>query len=166
MQMRPASTSSLVRAHLHAEFLQPFHQSCQAGSLDDKGYLAVKVEDVTYEMNVSVDKVRAVLRVLQAQEPVGIGARNLRECLSIQIQHLDERGISRPHAYEIVTQFLTELGEHKFGRIAHELKISQQEVSDVWEFVKTKLNPHPAHGFSSTNASDRVSAPAANLSWV
>jgi RNA polymerase sigma-54 factor len=125
------------------------------GSLDDKGYLAVKVEDVAYEMSVPVDKVRAVLRVLQAQEPVGIGARNLRECLSIQIQHLDERGISRPHAYEIVTKFLTELGEHKFGRIAHELKISQQEVAEVWEFVKTKLNPHPAHGFSSTNASDR-----------
>src|SRR5919199_1860934 len=125
------------------------------GSLDEKGYLAVRVEDVAYELSVSVDTVRAVLRVLQAQEPVGIGARNLRECLSIQIAHLEERGMSQPHAREIVTQFLTELGEHKFGRIAHELKISQQEVADVWEFVKTKLNPHPAHGFSPTNASDR-----------
>src|ERR1700716_3851024 len=126
------------------------------GSLDEKGYLAVKVEDVAYELDVSIDKVRAVMRVLQAQEPVGIGARNLRECLSIQIAHLEERGMSQAHALEIVTQFLTELGEHKFGRIAHELKIPQQEVADVWEFVKTKLNPHPAHGFSSTNASDRA----------
>src|SRR5467141_4126603 len=125
------------------------------GSLDEKGYLAVKVEDVAYELDVAVDKVRAVLRVLQAQEPVGIGARNLRECLSLQIAHLEERGMTQPHAREIVTQFLTELGEHKFGRIAHELKVSQQEVAEVWEFVKTKLNPHPAHGFSSTNASDR-----------
>src|SRR5215211_2118920 len=125
------------------------------GSLDEKGYLAVKVEDVAYELDMSVDKVRAVLRVLQAQEPVGIGARNLRECLSIQIAHLEERGMSQPHALEVVTQILTELGEHKFGRIAHELKISQQEVAEVWEFVKTKLNPHPAHGFSPTNASDR-----------
>src|SRR5207253_6664061 len=125
------------------------------GSLDEKGYLAIKIEDVAYELDVPVDKVRAVLRVLQAQEPVGIGARNLRECLSIQIAHLQERGMSQPHALEIVTQFLTELGEHKFGRIAHELKISQQEVADVWEFVKHKLNPHPAHGFSPTNASDR-----------
>jgi RNA polymerase sigma-54 factor len=125
------------------------------GSLDEKGYLTIKLEDVAYELDVSLDKVRAVLRVLQAQEPIGIGARNLRECLSIQIAHLEERGMSRPHAREIVTQFLTELGEHKFGRIAHELRISQQEVSEVWEFVKTKLNPHPAHGFSPTNASDR-----------
>jgi RNA polymerase sigma-54 factor len=125
------------------------------GSLDEKGYLAVKIEDVAYELDVPLDKARAVMRVLQAQEPVGIGARNLRECLSIQIAHLDERGMSQSHALEIVTQFLTELGEHKFGRIAHELKISQQEVADVWDFVKTKLNPHPAHGFSPTNASDR-----------
>jgi RNA polymerase sigma-54 factor len=125
------------------------------GSLDEKGYLAAKIEDVAYEMDVPLDKVRAVLRVLQAQEPIGIGARNLRECLVIQLTHLEERGLSQPYARDIVTQFLTELGEHKFGRIAHELKISQQEVADVWEFVKTKLNPHPAHGFSPTNASDR-----------
>jgi RNA polymerase sigma-54 factor len=125
------------------------------GSLDEKGYLAAKVEEVAYDLDVTVDKVRAVLRVLQAQEPVGIGARNLRECLLLQIQHLEERGLSQPHAREVVTQFLTELGEHKFGRIAHELKISPQEVADVWEFVKTKLNPHPAHGFSPTNSSDR-----------
>jgi RNA polymerase sigma-54 factor len=125
------------------------------GSLDEKGYLAVKLDDVAYELDVDEDRVRAVLRVLQAQEPIGIGARNLRECLSIQIAHLEERGLSQPHALEIVTQFLTELGEHKFSRIAHELKISAEEVSAVWEFVKTKLNPHPAHGFSETNASDR-----------
>jgi RNA polymerase sigma-54 factor len=125
------------------------------GSLDDKGYLAARVEDVAYEMGEPADKIRAVLRVLQAQEPVGIGARNLRECLSIQISHLEERGLTQPYAREIVTQFLTELGEHKFSRIAHELKISLEQVAEVWDFVKTKLNPHPAHGFSSTNASDR-----------
>src|SRR5256714_821135 len=125
------------------------------GSLDEKGYLAVKIEDVAYELDWPFDKVRAVLRVRQAQEPIGIGARRLSECLLIQIDHLEERGLSHPHAREIVSQFLTELGEHKFGRIAHELKMSQQEVADVWDFVKTKLNPHPAHGFSPTNASDR-----------
>src|SRR5918912_524804 len=115
------------------------------GSLDEKGYLSIKIEDVAYELDISIDKVRAVLRVLQAQEPVGIGARNLRECLSIQIAHLEERGLSQPYAREIVSQFLTELGEHKFSRIAHELKIPVSQVEDVWEFVKTKLNPHPAH---------------------
>jgi RNA polymerase sigma-54 factor len=125
------------------------------GSLDDKGYLGIKVEDVAYELTTDIDHVRAVLRVLQAQDPVGVGARNLRECLLIQIDHLEEAGLRQPHAREIVSQFLTELGEHKFAKIAHELKISPNAVSDAWEFVKRKLNPHPAHGFSATNASDR-----------
>ncbi|MDQ6672423.1 MAG: RNA polymerase factor sigma-54 [Chloroflexota bacterium] len=125
------------------------------GSLDDKGYLAARVEDVAYEVEVDVDRVRSVLGVLQSQDPIGIGARNLRECLLIQIDHLDQRGVSQPMVREIVGQFLTELAEHKFSRIANELKVSPDAVSDAWEFVKQKLNPHPAHGFSPTNARDR-----------
>lgn len=125
------------------------------GSLDEKGYLSLRPEEVAYELSVDEERVRAVLRVLQAQEPIGIGARNLRECLLIQISHLEERGLTQPYARDIVSQFLTELGEHKFGRIAHELRIPTDQVEAVWDFVKQKLNPHPAHGFSETNGSDR-----------
>jgi RNA polymerase sigma-54 factor len=125
------------------------------GSLDEKGYLSLRAEEVAYELSVDEERVRAVLRVLQAQEPIGVGARNLRECLLIQIAHLKEQGVEQAYAREIVSQFLTELGEHKFGRIARTLHISTEEVEAVWDFVKEKLNPHPAHGFSETNASDR-----------
>ncbi|MDQ6669370.1 MAG: RNA polymerase factor sigma-54 [Chloroflexota bacterium] len=125
------------------------------GSLDDKGYMSARVEDIAFALDAEVERVRAVLRVLQTEDPIGIGARNLRECLLMQIDHLEQRGVSQPHAREIVSQFLTELGEHKFARIAHELKIPLKSVASAWEFVKQKLNPHPAHGFSSTNTSDR-----------
>jgi RNA polymerase sigma-54 factor len=125
------------------------------GSLDEKGFLAAKLEGIAYELERGVDYVRSVLGVLQTQDPVGVGARNLRECLLIQIDHLAEGGVSQPFVREIVSQFLTELGEHKFTKIALELKTSRESVSAAWEFVKLKLNPHPAHGFSPTNASDR-----------
>jgi RNA polymerase sigma-54 factor len=125
------------------------------GSLDDKGFLRARLEDIAYELETDVGRVEAVLRVLQAQDPVGIGARSVRECLLIQIDHLEQRGISQPHVRDIVSQFLTELGEHKFGRIARELSIPPRSVSDAWEFVKQKLNPHPAQGLSATNASGR-----------
>jgi RNA polymerase sigma-54 factor len=125
------------------------------GSLDDKGYLSASLEEVAYELTVTEDEVRAVLTVLQGLEPIGIGARNLHECLLIQLAYLEAVGITQPNAFEIISHHLVELGEHKFGKIAHELKISQEDVSDVWEFVKSKLNPHPAHGFSETNARDR-----------
>ena len=64
------------------------------GSLDDKGYLAAKVEDIAFALDADVDRVRAVLRVLQAEDPIGIGARNLRECLLIQIDHLEQHGVT------------------------------------------------------------------------
>jgi RNA polymerase sigma-54 factor len=110
---------------------------------------------VAFELDVDVDRVRAMLRVLQAEEPVGIGARNLRECLLMQIDHLAQAGAAQPYAREIVSQFLTELAEHKFGSIARELKISTEAVSAAWQFVKRELNPRPADGFSSTWTSDR-----------
>jgi RNA polymerase sigma-54 factor len=125
------------------------------GSLDDKGYLATSIEEAAYDLNVDERRVRGVLAHLQSLEPIGIGARNLQECLRIQLDYLEQLGVHQPYAREIVRDYLIELGEHKFGKIAHELKISPEEVSDVWEFVKAKLNPHPAHGFSSTNTRDR-----------
>jgi RNA polymerase sigma-54 factor len=125
------------------------------GSLDDKGYLSTSVEEAAYDLEVSEERVKQVLAQLQTQEPIGIGARNLHECLLIQLAYLEALGIHQPHAREIIQTYLVELGEHKFGKIAHELKISPEEVSDVWEFVKSKLNPHPAHGFSATNTRDR-----------
>jgi len=125
------------------------------GSLNEKGYLPIKPSEVAYDLGVSEERVTAVLAVLQAQEPVGIGTRNLRECLLLQIDRLAERGIRQLYASEIVSMYLTELGEHKFARIARELNISQHVVCEAWEFVKRELNPHPAQGFSSINANDQ-----------
>lgn len=125
------------------------------GNLDDKGYLNTTVREAAFELDVDERRVRRVLQQLQSLEPVGIGARNLRECLLIQLDYLEQMGVYQPYAREIISDYLTELGEHKFGKIAHELKISPDEVAEVWEFVKSKLNPHPAHGFSPTNARDR-----------
>ncbi|MCC6174924.1 MAG: RNA polymerase factor sigma-54 [Chloroflexi bacterium] len=125
------------------------------GSLDDKGYLSTSVEEAAYDLEVSEARVKHVLEQLQAQEPIGIGARNLHECLLIQLAYLEVLGIQQPYAREIIEHYMVELGEHKFAKIAHDLKISQDTVSDVWEFVKAKLNPHPAHGFSATNTRDR-----------
>ncbi|HLH22633.1 MAG TPA: RNA polymerase factor sigma-54 [Chloroflexota bacterium] len=125
------------------------------GSLDDKGYLSCTVDEAAYELEVDVRRVRHVLSVLQGLEPIGVGARNLRECLLLQLDYLARNGIEQPHAREIIDEHLFDLGEHKFGKIAHELHISTDAVAAVWNFVKAKLNPHPGHGFSPTNDRDR-----------
>lgn len=122
------------------------------GNLDEKGYLCCSIEEAAYECGVDEYEVDLVLKMLQSLEPPGIGARNLRECLLIQLDYLESVGIRQPFAREIVSTHLTELGEHKFSKIAQELRISSDVVADVWEFIKRDLNPHPAHEFSSASA--------------
>jgi RNA polymerase sigma-54 factor len=124
-------------------------------SLDDKGYLSLSLEDVAIELEVDRERVRRVLKLLQSLEPVGVGARDLRECLLIQIDQLEQLGLHQPHVRDLVSTYLTELGERKFNRIARETQLSLEEISAAHDFVKQKLNPHPAHGFSATNARDR-----------
>jgi RNA polymerase sigma-54 factor len=125
------------------------------GNLDERGYLRCSVEEAAYDLEVDAARVRQVLRQLQALEPVGIGARNLRECLLLQVAYLERLGVHQPYAREIIDEFLLDLGEHRFGKIAQALRIPTETVAAVWEFIKSKLNPHPAQGFSPTNQRDR-----------
>jgi RNA polymerase sigma-54 factor len=127
------------------------------GSLDEKGYLSWSTQDVAVQLDVDESRVRNVLAHLQTLEPIGIGSRNLRECLLIQLRYLAERGISQPYAEEVISDYLYELGERKFSRIARNLGISVADVSAVSEFAKSRLNPHPGHGFAITNLRDRDS---------
>jgi RNA polymerase sigma-54 factor len=127
------------------------------GSLDDKGYLSWSIQDVAVQLDVDESRVRNVLSQLQTLEPIGIGSRNLRECLLIQLRYLAERGITQPYAEEIISDYLYELGERKLSRIAHNLKIDIADVAAVSDFAKDRLNPHPGHGFAVTNLKDRDS---------
>lgn len=118
------------------------------GNLDERGWLSCSLAEIAEFFGVELEDVERILAQIQTLEPVGIGARDLRECLLIQIDYLErEQGIAQAYAREIITGYLTELGEHKFGKIAHDLKISHEEVERVWEFIKRDLNPFPARQF-------------------
>jgi RNA polymerase sigma-54 factor len=117
------------------------------GNLNDNGYLQCTVDEAAYQLNVPVATVERVLTMLQGLEPIGIGARNLRECLLIQINYLRNEGIENPIATKIVEDHLQELAEHKFSRIASELGVSSNDVADASDFIRHRLNPYPAQGY-------------------
>jgi RNA polymerase sigma-54 factor len=116
------------------------------GNLDERGFLDTTVEDAAYMLGVPPEEVEAVLKELQQLEPVGVGARDMKECLLLQIDWLAEQGVTHPHAREIVERHLGQLGEHKFSRIAQEMRIGSQAVADAHVFIKKYLNPFPAQG--------------------
>ncbi len=117
------------------------------GNLDEKGYLRSTYEEIAFATSAPVQQVERVARALQGLEPVGVGARNLGECLLIQLDFLENWGITQPFVREIALNHLHELGEHKMHRIAHQLGATVDEIADAWEFIKRNLNPHPAEAY-------------------
>ncbi|HET7701705.1 MAG TPA: RNA polymerase factor sigma-54 [Candidatus Limnocylindria bacterium] len=131
------------RLHPTAEYL--------IGNINDNGRLeGITLEDAAKTMKVPLAEVERVHKVILSIEPWGIGARDTRECLLVQMEHLEEIGEPvPPHAKQIVAEQFRALGEHKFGDIAQALRITREDVAAAWDYIKESLNPYPAHGFAA-----------------
>lgn len=122
------------------------------GSLDGHGYMTVPLAEVAETLAVDEERVVHVLAALQTLDPPGIGARDLRECLLIQIRAFEERGtVVPPLVRALIETHLKDLGEHKFAEIARELGTAASEVKRTWMFIRSNLNPFPAHAFESSD---------------
>ncbi len=116
------------------------------GSLDERGYLAVPLDAVAEAFSTDEAHIETVLKELQNVAPPGVGARDFRECLLIQLRYLRENGVDAPHVQELIEKHFTALGEHKYGYIAQQMGISVDDVNKAREFIKKFLNPFPAEG--------------------
>ncbi len=112
--------------------------------LDDSGYLKHPVASIAAEMGATVERVEWVLARLQEVAPVGVGARDLRECLMLQIEYLQNEQEIPQFVREIVGQYLEELGSHKYGYIARQLHTTPEKVSEARNFIKENLTPFPS----------------------
>jgi RNA polymerase sigma-54 factor len=76
--------------------------------------------------------------------PVGVGARDLRECLLLQLRFLENTGMEVPPAVsQIIDSHLAEFGAHKYGQIARDLGLATEEVEEARDFIRHHLNPFP-----------------------
>jgi RNA polymerase sigma-54 factor len=117
------------------------------GNLNERGYLEPSVEEISDHLQVPVERVVYVLGQLQTLEPLGIGARNLRECLLIQLQAISEQEEPHPLAYVLIDRYLDRLGHSQYAEIARSLKVSEAEVRQAALYIRGTLNPFPAHTF-------------------
>jgi RNA polymerase sigma-54 factor len=129
-------------------------------SIDERGFVDADLEDVAERFEVSLEEVEMALLAIQAVAPVGVGARNLRECLMLQVEHLRSRDAEVPDCVAIIVdRYLNELGAHKFGAIARELGVTAEEVEAAREYVRANLTPFPMQNAEARQWRSPVDSP-------
>ena len=126
------------------------------GNLDDNGYLSRPipniVDDMLFTMNVETteEEVAEVLSIVQQLDPPGIAARNLQECLLIQLKRLQEESIYNDYSLSItiIKDFFEDFTKKHYDRIGKKLEVSNRELKPALDAI-LKLNPKPADASSS-----------------
>ena len=114
-----------------------------AEMVDEDGWLAQEDLDGLLDLNIPQSLIDQALEAVQSLEPVGVGARNLSECLLLQ---LSRRQNITPAVMDIVTRFLPELSRKHYGPISRELGLTVEEIQAA-EQVIASLDPRPGRAF-------------------
>ena len=125
-------------------------------SIEEDGYLGASLEDIrnslsTPELEIEIPEIEAVLHQVQNFDPVGIGARDLRECLSIQLRNLPKDTPWRQAAETLVRDHLDLLGQRDFAQLMRLLKLQKEELQEVILLIRS-LNPRPGEVHQSSQS--------------
>jgi RNA polymerase sigma-54 factor len=118
------------------------------GNIDDDGYLVASVNEIAALGDWDVTAVERALEHIQSFDPVGVGARDLQECLLLQIRHL---GLAGTPVETLVRDHLRLLQNHRIPELARALGIEPEEVKAQIEIIK-RLDPKPGSRYSPTDS--------------
>lgn len=115
-------------------------------ALDNDGYLTCPLEDLLdlleEDKGIELDEIEAILRLVQAMEPAGVAARDLKECLLLQLMQCDPMIPRLAEAKTLVNEHLDLLAAHDFNQLTRRMKLSREELSGVIALIQS-LNPRP-----------------------
>ncbi|MBN2506132.1 MAG: RNA polymerase factor sigma-54 [Verrucomicrobia bacterium] len=117
------------------------------GNIDDYGYLKASIEELSFSTNIAPDQIQAVLQVIQTFHPPGVGARDLRECLLLQLERI---GHAHTLEYQIVRDHMEALGKRRIPEIGRGTGRSLDDVQDALKRI-AQLEPRPGRSFLPDN---------------
>ncbi|MCC6384447.1 MAG: RNA polymerase factor sigma-54 [Bacteroidia bacterium] len=133
------------------------------GSIDEDGLLRRNltniIDDLAFSQNIttSEDELLNVLKVIQTFDPAGVGARDLQECLLLQLNRKEQTPAIRL-AYKAIDRFMEEFSKKHYEKIALSLSITDEEMKDVLQEIM-KLNPKPGSTFIAGSRSSEAVIP-------
>lgn len=148
-----SKTLITVRPNLQAHLLRQLRISdcpdCSLGELiigniDEDGYLHTSTQEIATISGSTPEKVEEILFLIQTFEPLGVGARDLKECLLIQLKG---RHGENHLAMKIVSEYLEGLEKKKYSEIARNLAVGVEDVKEATRIIRA-LEPRPGHRFN------------------
>jgi RNA polymerase sigma-54 factor len=117
------------------------------GNVDDYGYLKASVEEISAANNIPAETISEILKTIQTFDPPGVGARDLRECLMLQ---LERAGKEETLEYRIVRDFMDALGKRRIPEIARGVSRTVEEVQESLAKI-ARLEPRPGRAYLPDN---------------
>ncbi|OIM99278.1 RNA polymerase factor sigma-54 [Idiomarina sp. MD25a] len=114
-------------------------------SIDERGYLTSDLNELVEAINlpeVDVEEVAMVLKRIQHFDPLGVGARSIQECLSIQLQQLCDETPCKKLALTLINDYMELMGARDYKGLQRKLKIDEAALKDTLRLIQT-LNPYP-----------------------
>lgn len=118
------------------------------GNLDERGFLDMTLPDIARTLGVEVERVQTVFETVQQAGPVGVGARNPRECLMLQLEQWAAQDKAHLLARPILEEHFEELGRGKYGQIARSLDVEYEDVVEARDFIRDHLRPYAIPDYS------------------
>ncbi len=115
------------------------------GNIDDNGFLQSTPEEMSLTSGIPKEDFEKMLALIQSFYPPGVGARDLRECLLIQLQR---EGKQSSLEYKIISEHMEDLGKRRFPEIARRMGVSVEQVQKGANNI-ARLNPRPGQAFSA-----------------
>lgn len=129
-------------------------------NIDDNGYLLASIEEISNANNYSQEVVNSVLHIVQSLDPLGVGARSLKECLLLQIKDVDN-----PILRHIIENHLEDIAFNRINKISKENDLSQIEIQEICDFIRT-LEPKPGRLISNSSADTKYIVADATILFV
>src|SRR5882724_1847772 len=116
------------------------------GTIDDNGFLQSTPEEMALNAGIPKEDFERMLALIQGFYPAGVGARDLRECLLIQLQRQEKKNTLE---YKIISEHMEDLGRRRFPEIARRMGTSVEDVQNAANNI-ARLNPRPGQVFAAS----------------
>lgn len=115
------------------------------GNINSDGYLCVSSQEIWEQLNASSEEIDAALRIIQSFDPVGVCARDLKECLLIQLEGL---GLDKGISGDLVRNHLADIREGKLENLRDRVKCTSAEIKEALKVIRA-LSPKPGQQYDS-----------------